>query len=312
MANLTALVGLMNELIPAAAAVAKTKAKWPEMQKFVYVTDGPSDAIAVVTGVNIGLPAAATVSDRAAAITATRPSDALTQSTNYAPYRTHAMYTMPEMNRILNAALGGNPVELADVLADGLAKCYSRVIASIRGLITNADGSTTIPDLSSGTDALASTHTLADSSTYSNLGTPALTTTALQDGIDAMTLEKDWLGEYTYAQPTVLVAASASKIFVATQSTFGSSANDRNIAQGMQGVVLPGLGNYWMISTGPQRYGFRVEFRAKGSMDGDPGGWPWVGEPYVNEDGQVIIPYGCDYAAHVPTFIGTYVSNGTT
>jgi len=312
MADLTTLVGLTNDLIKPAIAAASTRAKIEEMKSWVYFGEGPSDQVAVVSTVNLGLPAAASIGDRAADVDETRPADALTKTTSYTPYRTNAAYSAPEMNRLMNAALSGNAAEYGEILADGIFKCFSRVLASIRAMITGALGTATVPDLSAGTDFLAASHTLSAGGPYANNGTLGLDTAALQTYVDAMTLEQDWLGEYTNAVPSVLIASSASKITAAVKSAYGSSALDANIGFGMKGVVLPGLGDFWALSSGPGRYGVRVDFRARGAAPGDVGGFPWVGEPYIDKSGRYIIPYGCDYACYATTYYGLFVSNGTT
>jgi hypothetical protein len=305
MANLTNLVGLMNELLPGVTSLARSRAKFDELSKFCYIGEGPSDQAAVTHAIHLGLPAAATVSDRAAAITSTRVSDVLLKTATYTPFRTHAHLTDVELNKLVSKG------ELPDVLTDGLVKCWERVMAAVRTHIITADDTVTIPDLGGGTDYLAATHTLADDSEYSNLGTDALDTAALQAGVDAMVLEKDWSGTYTNAMPNVLVASSAQKIHAAINSAYGSSALDANIGAGMGGVVLPGLGNFWMLSAGPNRNGLRIDFRAKGG-EWDHGGMPWIDDPFEADDGQILIPFGVDFVVYSPTYLGQWISNGTT
>jgi hypothetical protein len=303
-ANLTNLVALQNEIVPAALELAKMRIKVDRLRQFVHFGEGPASQVAVVESVQVGAPAAATVADRAAMMTVTRANDVLTKTTAYTPFRTWSQLTWPEINKLIenNALL--------DEMASGLVRCWGAVLARVRAIITGSVATETIPDIGGGTDFLAATHTNIDATTYANLGTPALTTASFQDGVDAMTLEQDWTGEFTNAEPNVLISSSAQKNHAIVKSAYGSSALDANIGEGMGQVVLPGLGDFWALSTGPSRKSIRVDFRKKGAA-GDPGGLPYV-LPAREEQGQVFIEYGADFAGYALTHIGLWISNGTT
>ena len=305
MANLTNLVALMSDLVPGVAQLAQTQSKVEELKKFIYMAEGPSDQVGIIRNIHLGLPASASQADRAAAITPTRATDALTQTTLYTPFRTRGHLTDKELNSLVNKG------EFADFLADGLVKCWANVTAAVKAAILAAIGTTTtMPNPGGTTDAWGAIHTLVGGGTYTNFGTAALDTTALSAGIDAMVLEQDWADIDTNPTPSVLVASSASKINAAVNSAYGSSALDANIGSGMDGVVLPGLGTAWMISSGAHRNGLRIDFAGAGQF-GKPGE-PWVGMPYEADDGRITIPYGCDFALSIPTYQGAWISNGTT
>ena len=305
MANLTTLIQLTNEMLPAVVSLAQSRSKFDELKKFIFMGEGPSDSAAIVSTIYRGVPAAATVSDRAAAISATRASDAITLTSTYTPFRTHAQLTDIELNKLLNNG------ELGEYLTNAMVRCYDRIYAAVRTHITTSDDTVTIPDVNSGTDYLAASHSLGDASSYANLGTAALDTAALQDGVDEMVLEKDWEGTYTNARPSVLVASSAQATHAAVLSAYGSSALDRNIGEGMGSVIMPGLGNWWMLSAGPNRQGMRLDFRSKGG-EYDRGGLPWMGMPFEADNGQILIPFGTDFVVYSPTYLGQWFSNGTT